>query len=108
VGDAEDASLVALNLHKRSVAFYFSPDFGAPLMLFARVTTVYLRDQNVRDQVLSDERRLLFLHGSLYESDPAKHRQRSLLEAKMRTVLPSAEDWLTVKYGDVVASLRQQ
>jgi DNA phosphorothioation-associated putative methyltransferase len=108
VGDAEDASLVALNLHKRSVAFYFSPDFGAPLTLFARVTTVYLRDQNVRDQILSAERRLVFLHGSLYESDPAKRAQRSLLEAKMRTVLRSAEDWLTVNYGDVVASLRQQ
>ncbi len=32
VGDADDASLVVVNLPKRSVAFYFSPDFGAPLL----------------------------------------------------------------------------
>lgn len=55
VGDAEDASLVTLNVLKRSVAFYFSPDFAAPLTLFTRITTVYLRDQHVRDQILLDE-----------------------------------------------------
>jgi hypothetical protein len=56
VGDAEDASLVTLNVPKRSVAFYFSPDFGTPLTLFTRRTTVYLRDQHVRDQILADDR----------------------------------------------------
>lgn len=107
VGDAEDASLVTLNVPKRSVAFYFSPDFGTPLTLFTRRTTVYLRDQHVRDQILADDRRLLFLHGSAYEQDPAKWRQRISLEAKMRSVLGSAgEEALTARYGDVSASCR--
>lgn len=107
VGDAEDASLVTLNVPKRSVAFYFSPDFGTPLTLFTRRTIVYLRDQHVRDQILADDRRLLFLHGSAYEQDPAKWRQRISLEAKMRSVLGSAgEEALTARYGDVSASCR--
>jgi DNA phosphorothioation-associated putative methyltransferase len=108
VGDAEDASLVTLNVPKRSVAFYFSPDFRAPLTLFTRTTTVYLRDQHVRDQILSDDRRLLFLHGSSYEPDPAKRRQRTLLEARIRSVLGNPDEAvLTARYGDVASSLRQ-
>jgi hypothetical protein len=100
--------LVTLNVPKRSVAFYFSPDFRAPLTLFTRRTTVYLRDQHVRDQILSDERRLLFLHGSAYEQDPAKRQQKTLLEARMRSVLGNpAKALLTARYGDVASSLRQ-
>ena len=108
VGDADDASLVAVNLPKRSVAFYFSPDFGARLALFNRVTTVYLRDQHVRDQKLSDDERLLFLHRSLYEPDPTKYRQRSLLEARMRSILGSSDEaLLTARYADVASGLRR-
>jgi DNA phosphorothioation-associated putative methyltransferase len=108
VGDADDASLVVLNLPRRSVAFYFSPHFGAPLTLFTRVTTVYLRDQHVRDQKLSDDERLLFLRSSLYEPDPAKNRQRFLLEAKMRSILGSSyEALLTARYADVASGLRR-
>jgi DNA phosphorothioation-associated putative methyltransferase len=107
VGDAEDASLVAVNLLKRSVAFYFSPDFGAPLTLFDRITTVYLRDQHVRDQRLSNDERLLFLRGSLYESDPSKRRQRSLLELRIRSTLGNTdESLLAARYGDVASGLR--
>ena len=107
VGDVDDASLVAINLRKRSVAFYFSPDFGGPLTLFTRVTTVYLRDQHVRDQILADERRLLFLHRSLYEQDPAKRKRRAVLEAKLRSILGNADEtWLTARYGEVASSLR--
>ena len=107
MGDVDDASLVAINLRKRSVAFYFSPDFGGPLTLFTRVTTVYLRDQHVRDQILADERRLLFLHRSLYEQDPAKRKRRAVLEAKLRSILGNADEtWLTARYGEVASSLR--
>jgi hypothetical protein len=107
VGDTEDASLVTLNVVKRSVAFYFSPDFASPLTLFTRVTTVYLRDQHIRDQILSDDRRLLFLHGSIYEQDPAKRRQRLSLEARIRAVLGNPDDaLLTARYGEVASSLR--
>jgi hypothetical protein len=108
VGDADDASLVVVNLPRRSVAFYYSPDFGASLTLFTRVTTVYMRDQHVRDQKLSDDERLLFLHSSLDEPDPVKNRQRSLLEAKMRSILGSSyEPLLTARYADVASSLRR-
>ncbi|MGY8680456.1 DNA phosphorothioation-associated putative methyltransferase [Bradyrhizobium sp. UFLA05-153] len=108
MGDAEDASLVTLNVPKRSVAFYFSPDFGAPLTLFTRVTTVYLRDQHVRDQMLSGDKRLLFLQSSLYEPDPAKRRQRSTVEVSIRSIVGKpGEALLTARYGDVAASLRQ-
>lgn len=107
VGDAEDADLVALNVSKRSVTFYFSPDFDAPLTLFTRTATVYLRDQQVRENVLSEERRLLFLRRSEYEPDPTKRRQRSSLENKMRAVLGNAGTSLTARYGDVALSFRQ-
>jgi DNA phosphorothioation-associated putative methyltransferase len=108
VGDGEDANVVAINVPKRSAAFYFSPDFGAPLTLFNRVTTVYLRDQHVRDQKLSDDARLLFLHGSSYETDVTKRRRRSVLEARVRSILlrPST-DMLTVRYADVASALRR-
>jgi hypothetical protein len=109
VGDAEDANLVTINISKRSVAYYFSPDFGAPLTLFTRITTVYLRDQHVRDQILSDDTRLLFLQGSLYEPDPGKRRQRSSLEVRIRSVLSKPEEaLLTARYGDVASNLRQR
>jgi DNA phosphorothioation-associated putative methyltransferase len=109
VGDAEDANLVTINISKRSVAYYFSPDFGAPLTLFTRITTVYLRDQHVRDQILSDDTRLLFLQGSLYEPDPGKRRQRSSLEVRIRSVLRKPEEaLLTARYGDVASNLRQR
>jgi DNA phosphorothioation-associated putative methyltransferase len=88
VGDAEDASVIAINAPKRSVTFYFSPDFGARLPLFDRVATVSLRDQHVRDQKLSEPDRLLFMQGSAYESDAAKRQQRSHLEASVRSILP--------------------
>ncbi|WP_051390333.1 DNA phosphorothioation-associated putative methyltransferase [Bradyrhizobium sp. Ec3.3] len=108
MGDAEDANLVTLNVPKRSVAFYFSPDFGAPLTLFTRVTTVYLRDQHVHDQVLSDDKRLLFLQCSLYEPDSAKRRKRSSVEVRIKSILGKAgETLLTARYGDVAAGLRQ-
>jgi DNA phosphorothioation-associated putative methyltransferase len=108
VGDTEEASLVTLNIAKRSLAFYFSPDFGAPLTLFTRVTTVYLRDQHVRDQILSEDRRLLFLQGSVYEPDPDKRSQRSSLEARIRAVLGNPDETLlTARYGDVASSVRQ-
>ncbi|GEC56969.1 hypothetical protein BEL01nite_60120 [Bradyrhizobium elkanii] len=108
VGDVEDADIVTLNLAKRSIAFHYGPDFSAPLSLFDRVTTVYLRDQQVRDQILSDESRLLFLHRSLYESDTLKRQQRLSLENRIRTVIGSLNNSsLTARYGDVASSLRQ-
>jgi DNA phosphorothioation-associated putative methyltransferase len=108
VGDAEDASLVALNLTKRSVTFYFSPDFKAPLTLFTRASTVYLRDQHVRDQVMSDDKRLLFVHGSVYEPDHERRRQKALVERRIRSILGNPDrPMLTARYGDVAAILRQ-
>jgi DNA phosphorothioation-associated putative methyltransferase len=108
VGDAEDADIVTLNIPKRSLAFHYSPNFSAPLSLFNRVTTVYLRDQHVRDQVLSDDRRLLFLHRSAYESDPTKQKQRVTLETRIRTVIGNPDGTLLMaRYGDVASNLRQ-
>jgi DNA phosphorothioation-associated putative methyltransferase len=108
VGDADDANLVVVNVLKRSVAFYFSPDFEAPLTFFNRITTVYLRDQHVRDQKLSDDARLMFLHGSLYESDLFKRHQRSLLEARIRSILENPDQaLLTARYVDVASGLRR-
>src|SRR5208282_2001521 len=86
VGDAEDASVVMIDLIRRSVTFYFSPDFGAALALFDRVTTVFLQDQQVRDRKLAYSDRLLFMHRSSYESDDRKRRQRSQLEARVRSI----------------------
>jgi DNA phosphorothioation-associated putative methyltransferase len=109
VGDADDADLVALNLAKRSITFYYSPDFSASLSLFNRSTTVYLRDQHVRDQVFLDDRRLLFLHRSTYESDPARRKQRLSLEARIRAVVGNLDETsLTARYGDVASCLRQR
>jgi DNA phosphorothioation-associated putative methyltransferase len=108
VGDADDADVVTLNIPKRSLAFHYSPNFSAPLSLFNRVTTVYLRDQHVRDQVLSDDRRLLFLHRSAYESDPTKQKQRVSLETRIRTVIGNPDGTLLMaRYGDVASNLRQ-
>jgi DNA phosphorothioation-associated putative methyltransferase len=108
VGDAEDANVVTLNVSKRSVAFYFSPDFDAALTLFTRTSTVYLRDQHVRDRMLVDDKRLLFLCKSNYEADPARRRRRSLLEGKVRSILGEAgRTSLTARYGDVSSSLKR-
>jgi DNA phosphorothioation-associated putative methyltransferase len=106
VGDAEDASVIAVNAPKRSVKFYFSPDFGARLQLFDRVATVSLRDQHVRDQKLSNPDRLLFMQGSSFESDAAKRQQRSDLEARVRSILPGLTPSIfTVRYVDVAFGL---
>jgi DNA phosphorothioation-associated putative methyltransferase len=109
VGDADDASLVAMNLQKRSVAFYFSPDFGGPLTLFTRATTVYLRNQHVHDQILTDDQRLLFLHSSLYEKDPSKRERRAILETRLRSALGNSDgSWLTARYGEVATTTLRQ
>jgi DNA phosphorothioation-associated putative methyltransferase len=108
VGDGEDANVVAINVPKRSVVFYFSPDFDAPLTLFDRVTTVHLRDQHVRDRKLSDGERLIFLHGSLYETDAKQRQRRSALEARLRSILSSQrEEMLAARYADVASRLRR-
>jgi DNA phosphorothioation-associated putative methyltransferase len=61
VGDADDASVVSMNIAKRSVAFYFSPDFDGRLTIIDRVSTAFLRTQDVNDRRLKGEDRLLFL-----------------------------------------------
>jgi hypothetical protein len=108
VGDADEASLVALDISKRSIAFYFCPEFKPSLMLFTRASTVYLRDQHVRDRVMSEEKRLLFMHGSSYEPDRDRRRQIELIERKMRALLGNGDrPMLTARYGDVATGLRR-
>ncbi len=61
----------------------------------------------MRDQKLSDDERLLFLHSSLYERDSEKNRQRSVLEERVRSILGSSNDAvLTARYAGVASALR--
>jgi DNA phosphorothioation-associated putative methyltransferase len=107
VGDAEDASIVSINVSGRSVTFYFSPNFGARLTILDRVSTVFLRNQEINDRKFTEDQRLVFLQRSVYELDERQRRVRAGVEARILSLLAgTSAGRITVRYGDVVAAMR--
>lgn len=105
-GDFDEIEIMQIDVKNLLVNLFYIEMFDAKLPMVHRLSRVDLRKQIIKDQVLNEQDRRIFLARSSYATDPIEAAERGGIEARIRVLLKLREGILTVRHADIVRALR--
>ncbi|WP_267358501.1 MULTISPECIES: hypothetical protein [unclassified Methylobacterium] len=106
-GDLDDVDVIHIDTDKMLVSMFYIENFDAKLPIILRMARVDLKRQTIRDQNFDASDRRVFLARSAYATDPGDRADRTMIEARIRSLINLGQHVSSVKYTELVQVLSE-